>query len=583
MRPIPAPRLGDSHGLLRAMDKRGRLRLDEFVTEFSSEELFPPGLENALGRTRQFVSYCRSAGLVKEDRGVVELTDLGKRYVRAEDSAQPWAVGPAQAEWLRRQLREKHMTDSIFHGAAVALSLYASNPPASRVSTLDFGRALNHLGRAGWDNENTFETQAERYTTLLADLELIDDERKVTAVGSTLMNDLTLPVHMSLPDVAAQLNPGGAEAVRAEGEAEWQARHAPPAPEPAPDYIEAAPRAAAEPPAPPADLWETRAYQAAAPPPPAAPAQPPPAPAAEPEEEEDGFMTFAGAAVRPQDPSAPAPPPPEAPPVAEAPPAPSTNGHRVASDFLPADSIRAAAEEQGLRLSSSVYAGVAAALASRRHVIISGPPGSGKTGLALAVAKAAVAAGRSQGAALVTAGSDWAADSDVLGAAERDRWLIVDEIDRADLDKALGGLSGFLAGLPFTGAAGEATAPATWRLIATAEAGGRASGAMTRRFARIELPRQSDEDVNSAIDAAAQGDATAAAAVKRLVGLREVRALGSGPFVDATRHAAERNAIQPADESQLARESYTAYLAPLLAGLDEDGRHRLAELTAAAL
>ena len=85
MRPIPATRLGDAHGLLRAIEKRGRLRTDEFVTEFNLDELFPPDLENALGRMRHFISFCRLAGLVKEDRGVVELTDLGKRYMRSGD------------------------------------------------------------------------------------------------------------------------------------------------------------------------------------------------------------------------------------------------------------------------------------------------------------------------------------------------------------------------------------------------------------------------------------------------------------------------------------------------------------------
>ncbi len=87
MRPIPAPRIGESHGLLRAINQRERMRLDEFVTEFSAEDLYPPGLENALGRTRQFVSFARAAGLLKEDRGVVELTEIGKRYVRAGDDA----------------------------------------------------------------------------------------------------------------------------------------------------------------------------------------------------------------------------------------------------------------------------------------------------------------------------------------------------------------------------------------------------------------------------------------------------------------------------------------------------------------
>jgi hypothetical protein len=148
MRPIPAPRIGESHGLLRAISQRDRIRLDEFVTEFQSEDLFPPELENAQGRTRQFVSYARSAGLLKDDRGVVELTEIGKRYVRAGDDAAPFEVSEAQADWLRRQLLEKHMTDSIFHGLAIGLSLLSSVAPGTRISTLDFGRALGYLGRA---------------------------------------------------------------------------------------------------------------------------------------------------------------------------------------------------------------------------------------------------------------------------------------------------------------------------------------------------------------------------------------------------------------------------------------------------
>src|ERR671937_2282640 len=112
MRPIPAPRIGESHGLLRAINQRERVRLDEFLTEFSGEDLFPPGLENAMGRTRQFVSFARSAGLLKEDRGVVELTEGGKRYVRSGDASAVFDVSPGQAEWLRRQLGERHMTDS---------------------------------------------------------------------------------------------------------------------------------------------------------------------------------------------------------------------------------------------------------------------------------------------------------------------------------------------------------------------------------------------------------------------------------------------------------------------------------------
>src|SRR3954465_106364 len=200
MRPIPATRLGDAHGLMRAIEQRGRLRTDEFVTECSVDELFPPDLENALGRMRHFISYARAAGLVKEDRGVVELTEVGRRYIRSGDPDAPFAIGEQQAEWLRRQLREKHMTDSIFHGLAIGLSLLASTPPGTRVSTLDFGRSMAYLGRAGWDNENTLQVRGERPLILLRDMELIDEERRLTPTGEQVRSELSLPVHMSLVD-----------------------------------------------------------------------------------------------------------------------------------------------------------------------------------------------------------------------------------------------------------------------------------------------------------------------------------------------------------------------------------------------
>src|SRR4051794_38961119 len=201
MRPIPAPRIGDSHGLVRAIDSRGRLRMDEFVTEFAIEDLYPPELENALGRTRQFMAYARQAGLVQEDRGVVELTDVGRRYIRAGSAEGPYDVVPAQAEWLRRELRGKHMTDSIYHGLAIALSLLASSPGV-QLPGLEFGRALSQLGRAGWDNENTLAIQGERHLTLLRDLQLIRDDWTLTELGEETRRELTLPVHVSMADLA---------------------------------------------------------------------------------------------------------------------------------------------------------------------------------------------------------------------------------------------------------------------------------------------------------------------------------------------------------------------------------------------
>src|SRR6185503_3589087 len=141
--------------------------------------------------------------------------------------------------------------------------------------------------------------------------------------------------------------------------------------------------------------------------------------------------------------------------------APAATATRAPSGFLDIAAVRSAAEADGLKLPDSVYAAVVAALATGKHVVIAGPAGSGKTTLALAIAKAAVQAGRSEGAALATASPKWTAHDTVgrvgesgfamghvLAAAGKKKWLVIDEIDRAKLDKAFGDLSSFLGGLP---------------------------------------------------------------------------------------------------------------------------------------
>jgi len=634
MRPIPASRLGDAHGLLRAINDRERLRVDEFVTEFSVEELFPPGLENALGRTRQFVSYARAAGLLNEDRGTVQLTDMGKRYVRAGDDERPYEVVPAQAEWLRRLLRERHMTDSIYHGAAVALSLFASNPPDFRPSRMDVGRAISHLGRAGWDSDSTFESQGERYTTFLIDLELIQRDRLLTDHGREMRDDLTLPIHASLKDLAGQLNPGGLEGAIRDGEAEAAAEAAAAAPEPEPAAPEPEPAAPADAPGEEFEYEDvgpgagpsSAAAPAAAPaatPPEAAPvaaaesapagattqevaAPSAPAPAAAPVPEPPAVAPAAAAPPPPPPAAAPATPPPPVddwhttalptvaspkPPEPEPEPAvPQPAAPAPAAAPAPearpitADAIRIAAEAAGLRLPGGLFAVLAAALAAG-HVVLVGPPASGKTTLALAIAQAAVQAGQADGAALVTAAPDWTAGDTagpeglVTGAAQRGRWLIADELDRAPLDDALGVLSSYLSGLPVTLADGEATAPARWRVVATAGQTLSGSPALVGRFAHVRIPSPGDTGMASQIEAAAGGDATAAAAVKRLLPVRELGPVGAGAFLAATRLAVARNAAAPADERTLAREALAAHITPLLGPLDEEARRRLAALT----